>query len=93
MAWAPSIPFSVKFWYHYWYKKYTTMESWQQLKWRWVLRKKVHLIRTKDERQTDRCYYLVIYSHLELDHAGSTSKLQLPYLVAAKIQVVKIIVT
>jgi hypothetical protein len=26
MAWAPSIPFSVKFWYHYWYKKYTTME-------------------------------------------------------------------
>jgi hypothetical protein len=72
MAWAPSIPFSVKFWYHYWYKKYTTMESWQQLKWRWVLREKVHLIRTKDERQTDRCYYLVIYSHLELDHARDT---------------------
>ena len=25
--------------------------------------------RTKDGRQTDRCYYCMIYSHLELDHA------------------------
>ena len=29
--------------------------------------------RTKDGRQTDRCYYLVIYPHLELDHANTES--------------------
>mgnify|MGYP000686092723 CR=1 FL=1 len=48
---------------------YTSMESQQQLKWRNVLRDEVRETRTKDGRQTDRCYYLVIYSHLELDHA------------------------
>ena len=31
-------------------------------------RDEVRETRTKDGRQTDRCYYLVIYSHLELDH-------------------------
>jgi hypothetical protein len=53
------------------------MESQQQLKWRNVLRDEVRETRTKDGRQTDRCYYLVIYSHLELDHAV-TGKFQTP---------------
>ncbi len=68
MSYAPANSLPVKQTCHYWCRMYTSMESQQQLKWRNVLRDEVRETRTKDGRQTDRRYYLVIYSHLELDH-------------------------
>jgi hypothetical protein len=58
-------PFRRKIWYQE-VKRLESLQGWKWM-WMWVVGKRC-IKWTKNRRPRDHCYYLVITSHLELDH-------------------------